>query len=277
MEIIFLGTCSAFSTFGYQTNLLINQKGKNLLVDAGGDIKWSLKTEKLSFKNIDSIYASHGHGDHVHGLEYIGDCRKFSGLRRPELFVEGHFAEELWDEGLKLCMKGLQGHKYEADDDVTLKTYFDVHKIKRNGSFDWQSIKFEIVQMIHVTAKYSHCNSFGLMFNNPDDGKRIFITTDCQYSPESSMLAFYEEADYIVHDCETTPFRSGVHPNFMDMVTLPEHLKSKMVLDHYNFDPETEWEAWNKKARDAGFIGFARPNDRLYEIISKSKESKNVK
>ena len=273
MEIIFLGVNSAHSTFGYQTNFLINHNGKNLLIDAGDDIRWSLKKEKLTFKDIDAVYCSHGHGDHYHGLEYIGDCRLFSGIPKARLFLEGQFADELWTGGLYESMKGLQGKKYEIDD-VSLKTYFEVCKVCRNGYFEEQGVRYDIVQMIHVTSKYSHCNSFGLMFTKPDTLKRIFITTDCQYSPESAMMAFFEECDYCIHDVETTPFRSGVHPNFMDIINYPQHIKEKIVLCHYNFDPETQWEEWNAKAIAAGFIGFARPNDRFDEIINKHNSSK---
>lgn len=265
-ELIFLGVGSAYQTNDYQTNLLYRRNNKNLLIDAGDDIRWSLKREKMYFGNIDAVTVTHGHGDHYHGMEYLGDCRKFSGMTKPKLFIEGQFADELWHGGLWESMKGLQGKRWE-EDEITLNTYFDVERVKRNGSFVFEGVKFELVQNIHVVTKYAHCSSFGYIWTDPDLGKRILYTGDTQFSPESYMTALYDEVDFVIHDCETTPGRSGVHANYLDLRTLKESQRNKMVFVHYQFDPATEWEAWNKKAKDDGFIGFARPNDRFEEII----------
>jgi len=43
MKVTFLGTGSAGTTMNFQTNALIERNGKSLLIDAGGDIRWSLK------------------------------------------------------------------------------------------------------------------------------------------------------------------------------------------------------------------------------------------
>ena len=43
MKIIPLGVGSAFTMDDYQTNLIIEQNGKRLLIDAGTDIRFSLK------------------------------------------------------------------------------------------------------------------------------------------------------------------------------------------------------------------------------------------
>ena len=42
-----------------------------------------------------------------------------------------------------------------------------------------------------------------------------------------------QSSDIIFHDCETAPFRSGVHANFLDLKTLPPEVKRKMHLYHY--------------------------------------------
>jgi len=68
MKIIPIGTGSAFSLNNFQTNLIIeNSTGKRLLIDAGGDVRHALKKLDLSYKDIDAVYLSHLHGDHVGG------------------------------------------------------------------------------------------------------------------------------------------------------------------------------------------------------------------
>jgi hypothetical protein len=59
----------------------------------------------------------------------------------------------------------------------------------------------------------------------------------------------------IFHDCETSPFKSGVHAHFDDLKTLPDEIKSKMWLMHYQWVEEVDLA---KLAEDNGFAGFVR-------------------
>jgi hypothetical protein len=99
------------------------------------------------------------------------------------------------------------------------------------------------------------------MIKPPDSNKTIFWSADCQFCP-AQIMDFYKQADLIIQDCETMPFKSGVHANFLDLITLPEDIKKKMILIHYNdnildnngqINPD-----WIEKENNAGFsFGFA--------------------
>jgi ribonuclease BN (tRNA processing enzyme) len=255
MEICALGTGSAFSLKNYQSNFLITRNGKRLLIDCGQDVRHALNDIGLTYKDIDAVYVSHLHADHVGSMEWLGFCKLFDPNEdRPTLYVEGGLSYDLW-RFLEPTMRGLEGRKYNGDG-VTMETYFDTIRVSKNGGFVWQGINFEIVQTVHITAKYSIENSFGLIFTDPDTDKRIYITTDTQFSPEATMKALYDEADIIIHDCETTPFKSGVHANYMDLKTLsPEH-KAKMWLYHYQDNIIDNWESANRDAINDGFRGY---------------------
>jgi len=54
MNITFVGTGNAFTLNNYQTNTLIERNGKRFLIDAGGDIRFSLRDLGLSYKEIDT-------------------------------------------------------------------------------------------------------------------------------------------------------------------------------------------------------------------------------
>jgi len=261
-KIIALGTGAAFSTKNWQTNFIINKNNKNLLVDCGSDIRWSLKDQELSYKDIDAVYVSHLHADHIGGLEYLGFTRYFTksgmeatGAANPlplsKLYCVRELIKGLWENSLRGGMECLEGIECNID------TYFDVVPVERNRSFVWEGLKFDVVQSVHISAKYCVVDSFGLMFTD-EDGKRIYLTTDTQFSPEASMKAYYKEADLIVHDCETM-YKSGVHAHYDFLKTLPDSIKAKMMLVHFQDNVIEDWDNWNQKAKDDGFIGFVKP------------------
>lgn len=259
MKITFLGTGSAFTMKNFQTNTMIEHNGKRLLIDAGGDIRFSLKAQGLSYKDIDAIYITHLHADHIGGLEYMAFCTYFDPTVKEQISLMGNneLIRELWSHSLQGGLKSIQGKK------TTLHDFFDVMMIKKNGKFVWEDIEFRIVQSIHIVDEYSIVPSFGLMFVDPDTGKKIYYTGDSQHCPHQ-IQAFYDEADLIIQDCETTPYLSGVHANYSELASLTAATKRKMLLQHYmdnilletNDDHYRISDEWKSKATADGFKGF---------------------
>ena len=262
VSIIALGTGSAFTMKNWQTNFVIQvdegDQKHNLLVDCGSDVRFSLRDQGMSYMDVEAIYVSHAHADHIGGMEYLGFTSYFDkrwsskhNLAKPTLFCERNLLRSLWDHSLRGGMEGLEGI------DATINTYFDAVPVERNSSFTFHGVKFDIVQSIHISAKYCVVDSYGIMFTDPVSGKRIYITTDVQFAPETSMMAYYKEADVIVHDCETM-YKSGVHAHYDSLKTLKPEIKNKMRLLHYQDNVLDNWDEWSKKAIDDGFYGFLK-------------------
>jgi ribonuclease BN (tRNA processing enzyme) len=263
MKITFLGTGSAFTVKNYQTNLLIEQNGKNLLIDAGGDIRFSLKEQGLSYKNIDALYITHLHQDHIGGIEYLAFCSYFDPTMKEKISLIGNneVIRDLWNNSLKGGLRSIQTKH------MSLEEYFDVEMIKKNHTFNWEGIEFTIVQSIHIVDEYSIVPSYGLIFTDPTSNKKIYYSSDSQFAP-NQIMDYYKMVDIIIQDCETSPFASGVHAHFEDLKTLPLDIKNKMYLVHFqdnilenqittdthSFNISEEWE---KKAINNGFLrGF---------------------
>jgi ribonuclease BN (tRNA processing enzyme) len=264
MEFYALGTGSASCTKNYQSNYIIRQNGKYLLIDCGGDVRFAIdELFGLKMKDIDAVYISHLHGDHIHGVEHLAFGTKFiPNFPRPKFYAEASLCTEAWDKSLRGGLEGLEGVKYLEKDGlgVNLATYCEVHPISRNGSFVWEGIKFEIIQTVHIVCKYSLSMSFGLMWTDPDTNERVYITTDTQFSPELSMLALWKEADVVFQDCETGDykFKSGVHAHYEDLKTLPDAVRAKMWLTHYGDNVVADWDTWQARAIADGFRGFVK-------------------
>jgi len=252
MEIKFIGTGSAFCHKNFQSNMVIENQGKNFLVDCGTDIRRSLMKNELTEVDINAVFISHLHSDHIGGMEWLAFTTFFNPtLVRPKLYIEQSLIQDLW-RAIGPGLESLQGQV------ATLDTYFEVMPIQVNKKFEFAGIEYDAVQAVHVSSGYKVVDSYGLMFNDVGCTDRFYITTDCQFAPETSMMAYYREAKVVFHDCETTPFKSGVHPNFDDIISLPEDVKEKMFLYHYHDNVVEEWDEWNGKAKNNGLGGFIK-------------------
>lgn len=246
IQLLFLGSGSAFTVGGdnFQSNiLLMTETGKKLLIDCGSDIRFSLHQFGFTHRDITDIYISHLHSDHVGGLEYIGLSTKFDPqCSKPTLYLSGDVASEIWDNTLSGGMRSIEGKI--AD----LNTFFDVYSIKPNGYFIWETIKFDLIKVIHINNSYFMMPTYGLFFEL--NGTKIFLTTDTQFCLEM-LQDYYQQADIIFHDCETSLYPTPVHARYEQLVTLPEPIKNKMWL--YGYQPGELPEATKE-----GFLGFVQ-------------------
>lgn len=241
MRLTFLGSGSAFATDNYHSNLLLEGE-KNLLIDCGSDIRFSLRDIGKSYQDIDAVYISHLHFDHIGGLEWLGFLKKFDHqhLSKPLLFGHKTLLHDLWERCLSGGMKCIEGI------DASLETYFDLRALFYPGSFDFDNIHFELVKTDHVIDNKTVLDSYGLFFEIR--GTKIFFTTDAKFTYER-FLPYYEFCDLIFHDCETKPCKSGVHATYENLNTLPVHFKSKMWLHGYDLKCMPD-------AVSDGFLGF---------------------
>lgn len=247
MKLTFLGSGSAFATDNYHSNLLLEGE-KKLLIDCGSDIRFSLRDVEKSYKDIDAVYISHLHFDHIGGLEWLGFLRKFNYCEndaeslRPLLFGYEALLQDLWSRCLSGGMKCIEGM------DASLETYFDLKPLSYPGSFEFDHICFELVKTDHVIDNQKKLDSYGLFFEI--NGTKIFFTTDAKFTYEQ-FLPYYEASDLIFHDCETKPCKSGVHATYENLNTLPMRFKSKMWLHGYDlkYTPDAVLD---------GFLGFIK-------------------
>jgi ribonuclease BN (tRNA processing enzyme) len=83
---------------------------------------------------------------------------------------------------------------------------------------------------------------------------KVLITGDTRFDPDMFRYA-YETSGLIIHDCETAPYRSGVHPSYEDLCTIPSGQRAKMLLYHY--------QPTVKDAVKDGFMGFAQKGQKV--------------
>jgi ribonuclease BN (tRNA processing enzyme) len=247
MKLQFVGVGGAFTDLYYQSNMVLSIGNERMLIDAGSDARHALREVGLSYRDLTAVYISHLHADHAGGMEWLAlktmfdpgfvspDGRK----RKLQLYLRSTLAPELWAMIRSGC--GIPNVR------STLRTFFDVKCCPKNKPFKFAGVSFKTVQTVHYTNDAEIVPSYGLFFSTPT-GKKVFLTTDTQFSP-SSIQAFYNAADVVFQDCETSPFRTGVHAHYDDLKTLPPALKARMWLYHYQ-------DTTLPDAQADGFAGF---------------------
>ncbi|MBF0102761.1 MAG: MBL fold metallo-hydrolase [Desulfobacterales bacterium] len=248
MKLKFIGRGSAFTTPEYfQSNMiLIARSGKMMLIDCGGDVRFSAKQSNVSIENIHAVYISHLHSDHIGGMEWIGFSTYFNPkLSKPLLFMEENHMQNIWEHGLKA------GMEIVTDKLVTLSDYFECHPVKEGNSFEWEGIACTLIKMPHVVSEIKTHYSYGLLLREVDySGATVFISTDTQFQYDE-IINIGKKTNIIFHDCETSFFKTGVHAHYEDLCILPPEIKQKMWLYHYQPDPI-------HKPEQDGFRGFVQ-------------------
>jgi ribonuclease BN (tRNA processing enzyme) len=246
MKLLFLGAGSGLGTdpTNFQSNmLLLTDSGKKLLIDCGTDIRFSLTNAKYIAHDIDAVFISHLHADHIGGMEWLALQRKFvPPAGRPQLIVHENLAELLWQRSLSGGLKTLE------ELDATLHDYFFVQTLADDQVYEWEGLQLTLIKTVHVHSNGKLMPSYGIDICS--QGKHFFITADTQFTPES-MEKYYQQATIIFHDCETLASPSGVHAHFEQLKTLPAQIKAKMWLYHYN-------DGKLPDAHSQGFLGFAK-------------------
>lgn len=246
MKLLFLGSASglAINADNFQSNMILScDNGKKLLIDCGTDIRFSLTKAHFKPDDIDAVYISHLHADHVGGLEWFVFQRKFlshNGL--PQLLIHEELIHRLWDHSLKGGLETLK------EKQATLNDYFIVNSIKDGDTFFWEGLQLNLIKTVHIYSNNKLMPSYGL--NISCNGKSFLITADTQFSLQT-FEKYYQNATLIFHDCETKKDPSGVHAHFSQLDTLSSEIKSKIWLYHFN-DGELP------DAKSHGFLGFIR-------------------
>ncbi len=246
MKVQFLGVGSQFSSHEqYHSNMVITApSGKRMLIDCGGDAKFSLAESGLRATDLDAVYISHLHSDHIGGMEWLALSTYFSPEnKRLQLFCAEQLQDKLWNNSLKGGLECL------GERCMQLADYFDCHPLQDNGAFAWQGLQFKLVKMPHVGGECCSSFSYGLLVEQTAQKDQVFfISTDTLFQPEL-LEKLAGQVAAIFHDCETTRLKTTVHAHYDQLCTLPASVKDKIWLYHYQ--PGSGY-----RPLDDGFRGF---------------------
>lgn len=254
LSFFFVGTGNAFSKSFYQTNCVVVKGNTSILIDCGTLCPFVMNTVyNTPISEVTDILVTHPHADHAGGLEEMALIGKYANHQKINMIINNRFKKRLWNEtlagGLKICEDGVQSF-----DDYFVQVKPSLVRIKPFEMYEinYGSINLKIFRTKHVVVKSRPRKSqlsYGILFDN-----RILFTGDTQFNRE--QLEWFEKnykIEHIFHDCDVVNLRGGVHATYSELKTLPENIKSKILLFHYHNMIK------NVSPAEDGFAGVVAP------------------
>ena len=212
----------------YLSSLLINYRGRKILIDCGEGTQVSMKIANCGFKSIDYICITHIHGDHIIGLPGILSTIGNSG-RLESLTIVGPVGIKEAVEAFRVIVKELpyeikiiEAPKEDIivnnnyiDKDIIISTVEVDHSspciaysfyIKRKAKFDINKAISNDVPKI-LWSKLQNGRDIKLdgklytkdmVMGQPRKGLKISFVTDTR--PNNNIISFVDNSDLLI--CE---------------------------------------------------------------------------
>lgn len=253
LEIFFLGTGSAFAKTLNQNNIVITKGDDHLVVDCGTKFTQALYDVGVPVSRLQNFLITHSHSDHIGGLEEIQLTGRYVSGRKPTMIINETYEKILWEQSLR------GGSELSESKPLRFTDLWNIVRpvrLKSAPRETWEanmgSINVKMPRTMHYPADSKSWKdsqwSCGVIIDD-----RIFFTSDTRFD-EDLLTSFDAQFNFevIFHDCQL--FTGGVHASIHEIATLPDHLKSRMVLMHYG----DGWQDFEREANDAGFQSWAR-------------------
>ncbi len=259
LEVVFLGTGTAFAKDLYQTNFLLIKGDTHILVDFGMTGPVALNALGVKTEEIGVFLPTHSHADHIGGVEYLTLKNRYYGIPagnpKLTLMITEEYKDVLWEQSLR---GGLEYNELNSEGArLSYADFYNFHTIERidstvRGIFqaEFGGIKIELFQTNHIPGEaetpIDAFITYGLFIDDT-----VFISGDTKFDLEL-INRYKDRASVMFHDASLN--RNAVHASFEELQTLPEAVRQKMFLVHYQ-DNATAEDA-------AGFAGLGKQNTR---------------
>ena len=194
-KIHFLGTGDAWHSEGrLHQAILLQFDDESLLVDAGSTVCLSLDRGGIATAEIDRLFITHLHGDHIAGWPFLLLRMVFQDERtRPLLITGPPGTRETFESLARLCYS--DSSLYEK---IAFEILYEELPIEERRGVDCSGIQVDTFPMVH------HATSLGYVFFCGDS--RIGISGDTGWCAGFERLV--EASDSLVIEC-TTLERAG--------------------------------------------------------------------
>ncbi|HZO92074.1 MAG TPA: MBL fold metallo-hydrolase [Chthonomonadaceae bacterium] len=222
MQLTWNGTGSAWSRLFGNASAVLEADGQRLLIDCGHTVPGRLQQMGLSLRDMDAVFISHLHGDHIYGLEEWGFRSYLQWKIKPRLLIAENLLHPIWRNVFSGTMAQV------CDQSCHLRDYFTVLPLQ----IDQPLTLGPWTLAAHPVRHVPHAPCYGLKVRA--EGVSLGFTCD---SLADADPWFYEDTELVFHDCSFAPyFPETIHAHFEQLLTYPEAFRAKTYLVHYDDD-----------------------------------------
>ncbi|SOC25701.1 beta-lactamase family protein [Ureibacillus xyleni] len=230
MKIYPLGVGGAFTKTNYHNNYILQLNETNLLVDAGTTLRNSITEANFSYTDIDFVFISHLHFDHVGGLEEMVMQRywQFNASQHTPEKTKIIVHEKLLPALKKLLSNGLENQDRTVDDFCSFITLSD------GEVYTFGDYEFSLFNTTNAHVKDLLSSGFKLAWQEGN----ILFTGDIKWMEQANILSRIDEKTVaIFQDISFTS--NGVHATMEEVLQYyPTDLHVKIYGMHYNDNVE---------------------------------------
>ena len=193
MKLTLLGTgCPKVDFDRFGPSNIISTNKSNILVDCGSGVTQRLDQAKISLKNIDALFLTHLHSDHVIDL-YQLIISSWHSYRTKPWKIYGPIGTKKFVKKIMMAWQDERLLRIEYEQRSSVKA-FDI-KVKEFRKYGKIKIKDQIIEYFevdHKPVKYAYGFNF---YNN---NKKLTISGDTK--PCENLLKYGQKTDLLLHE-----------------------------------------------------------------------------
>jgi ribonuclease BN (tRNA processing enzyme) len=234
LVVAFVGAGGAFTQPGGrgECNLVLVHRNTRIAVDCGRLWPEALPASTgLTLADIGTFIVSHCHADHANGLETVAQRCRWIEQRKPSLVLTEDLERYLWDQKLKA------GLAWDTSPPSEIGDYFQVVRPtpidSRTSLVTVGDLEIELFRTCHAPGGAVDWRDAMVSYGLYVRAFGVWISMDTRF--DRGLVESYAArgAEWFFHDAA----RAGnVHATVAELATLPEPIKSSMVLMHTSDD-----------------------------------------
>ncbi len=201
------------------TSSLLQMQGQNIVVDAGIGVARSIVEAGTSLLDLDTIFITHLHSDHVLELGPLLYTAWTTGLNKAVQIYGPDGITAYWD-GFLASMAFDQNIRIEDEGRTPIRELVQIEEFAEGPVCMLDGIAVSALRVDHPPVT----DCFALKFQN-DSSKIVFSADTCYFPP---LAAFAKGADVLVHEAMLTEGIDAV----VRKTNAGERLRAHLLASH---------------------------------------------